>query len=245
MIKVERSGARVDVILATPERRNVQTEETWIELARIGRDLDSRTRVVVLRAEGESFSAGLDKKVFTGEANPSLTEMLQGTNEEMQDRIAVFQEAFRWWHECDAITIAQVQGHAIGAGFQLALACDQRIISDTATFAMKEVSLGLVPDLTGTHSLMQLVGYSRALDICSTGRTLSAGEAVRIGLALNSVPIEALASAVDAYVELIMGMQEPALRAIKRLHNQTRTRDKQFVAERREQATLLRGMLGD
>ena len=245
MIKVERNGARVDVILATPERRNVQTEETWIELARIGRDLDSRTRVVVLRAEGESFSAGLDRKVFTGEANPSLTEMLQGTNEEMQDRIAVFQEAFRWWHECDAITIAQVQGHAIGAGFQLALACDQRIISDTATFAMKEVSLGLVPDLTGTHSLMQLVGYSRALDICSTGRTLGAEEAVRIGLALNSVASEDLATTVDAYVDLIMGMQEPALRAIKRLYNQTRTRDKQFVAERREQTTLLRGMLGD
>ncbi len=245
MIKVERNGARVDVILATPERRNVQTEETWIELARIGRDLDSRTRVVVLRAEGESFSAGLDRKVFTGEANPSLTEMLQGTNEEMQDRIAVFQEAFRWWHECDAITIAQVQGHAIGAGFQLALACDQRIISDTATFAMKEISLGLVPDLTGTHSLMQLVGYSRALDICSTGRTLGAEEAVRIGLALNSVTSEDLATTVDGYVDLIMGMQEPALRAIKRLHNQMRTRDKQFVAERREQTTLLRGMLGD
>ena len=94
MIKVERSGARVDVILSAPERRNAQTEETWIELARIGRDLDPRTRVVVLRAEGESFSAGLDKRVFTGEANPNLQKMLQGTNEEMQDRIAVFQEAF-------------------------------------------------------------------------------------------------------------------------------------------------------
>ena len=150
MIKVERSGARVDVILSAPERRNAQTEETWIELARIGRDLDPRTRVVVLRAEGESFSAGLDKRVFTGEANPNLQEMLQGTNEEMQDRIAVFQEAFRWWQECDAITVAQVQGHAIGAGFQLALACDQRIIADNASFAMKEISLGLVSDLSGS-----------------------------------------------------------------------------------------------
>ncbi len=245
MIKVERSGARVDVILSAPERRNAQTEETWIELARIGRDLDPRTRVVVLRAEGESFSAGLDKRVFTGEANPNLQEMLQGTNEEMQDRIAVFQEAFRWWQESDAITIAQVQGHAIGAGFQLALACDQRIIADNASFAMKEISLGLVSDLTGTYSLMQLVGYSRALDISTTGRFVEAAEAVHIGLALQSVPAEDLAAAVDSYVESLMAMQEPALRAVKRLFNQVRTRDKQFVAERREQTALLRGMLGD
>ncbi|CAB5077519.1 unannotated protein [freshwater metagenome] len=170
--------------------------------------------------------------------------MLEGTNEEMQDRIATFQEAFRWWHECDAITIAQVQGHAIGAGFQLALACDQRILADDAKFAMKEISLGLVPDLTGTYSLMQLVGYSRALDICSTGRSVEAAEAVQIGMALKAVPVADLAAAVDSYVESLMAMQEPTLRAVKRLHNQVRTRDKQFVAERREQTALLRGMLG-
>ena len=244
MITVERSGARVDIILNAPERLNAQTEETWIELARIGRDLDPRTRVVVLRAEGPSFSAGMDKRVFTGEANPNLREMLEGTNEEMQDRIATFQEAFRWWHECDAITIAQVQGHAIGAGFQLALACDQRILADDAKFAMKEISLGLVPDLTGTYSLMQLVGYSRALDICSTGRSVEAAEAVQIGMALKAVPVADLAAAADSYVESLMAMQEPTLRAVKRLHNQVRTRDKQFVAERREQTALLRGMLG-
>lgn len=92
---------------------------------------------------------------------------------------------------------------------------------------------------------MQLVGYSRALDISTTGRFVEAAEAVHIGLALQSVPAEDLATAVDSYVESLMGMQEPALRAVKRLFNQVRTRDKQFVAERREQTALLRGMLGD
>ncbi|NBO08057.1 MAG: enoyl-CoA hydratase/isomerase family protein, partial [Actinobacteria bacterium] len=123
-------------------------------------------------------------------------------------------------------------------------ACDQRILADDAKFAMKEIALGLVPDLTGTYSLMQLVGYSRALDICSTGRTVEAAEAVQMGMALKAVPGADLARTVDAYVESLIAMQEPALRAVKRLHNQVRTRDKQFVAERREQTALLRGMLG-
>ncbi|MEI7944419.1 MAG: hypothetical protein WCI25_06320, partial [Actinomycetes bacterium] len=71
-----------------------------------------------------------------------------------------------------------------------------------------------------------------------------AAEAVQIGMALKAVPVADLAAAVDSYVESLMAMQEPTLRAVKRLHNQVRTRDKQFVAERREQTALLRGMLG-
>ena len=76
------------------------------------------------------------------------------------------------------MSIAAVQGHAIGAGFQLALACDLRVVADDVQFAMRETSLGLVPDLTGTHPLVGLVGYARALEICVTGRFVHAEEAV-------------------------------------------------------------------
>ncbi len=61
-----------------------------------------------------------------------------------------FQEAFTWWRRPDLVTVAAVQGHAVGAGFQLALACDLRVVADDAQFAMREPSLGLVPDLVGT-----------------------------------------------------------------------------------------------
>ncbi len=70
-----------------------------------------------------------------------------------------------------------MQGYAIGAGFQLALACDLRVLADDARFTMREPALGLVPDLTGTKPLVELVGYSRALEICATARWVAADEA--------------------------------------------------------------------
>ena len=83
------------------------------------------------------------------------------------------------------VSVAAVQGHAIGAGFQLALACDVRVVADDVQLAMREPSLGLVPDLVGTWPLVHAVGYSRALEICLTGRPVGAEEAVATGLALR------------------------------------------------------------
>ena len=75
------------------------------------------------------------------------------------------------------MSIAAVQGHAIGAGFQLALACDLRILADDAKLCMKEPALGLVPDLTGTKPLVDIVGLPRAIELCLTARTVAAEEA--------------------------------------------------------------------
>ena len=97
-------------------------------------------------------------------------------------RIEGYQEAFSWLRRPDLVSIAVVQGHAIGAGFQLALSCDLRVVADDAKFSMAEVKLGLVPDLGGTKPLCELIGPSRALDLCVTGRRVSAEEAERIGL---------------------------------------------------------------
>ena len=96
---------------------------------------------------------------------------------ELADVIASYQYAFSWLRRPDIITIAAVQGHAIGAGFQLALACDFRVLSEDARFAMLETSLGLVPDLGGTQPLVEAIGYPRALEICVTGRWVDADEA--------------------------------------------------------------------
>ena len=99
--------------------------------------------------------------------------------------IAEYQRAFTWWRECDAITVAAVQGHAVGAGFQLALACDLIVVDPTAQFCMKEPQLGLVPDLAGTSPLVAAVGYPRALEICASGRWVSAEEALVLGIAVD------------------------------------------------------------
>src|SRR5438045_5096859 len=103
--------------------------------------------------------------------------------EQADAAVESYQQGFGWLARPDLVSVAAVHGHAIGAGFQLALACDLRILADDAQFSMAEVRHGLVPDLTGTRRLVELVGYSRALEICATGRRLGAAEADRIGLA--------------------------------------------------------------
>ena len=81
------------------------------------------------------------------------------------------------------VSMAAVQGHAIGAGFQLALSCDLRVLADDARLCMKEPALGLVPDLTGTKPLVDIVGLPRAIELCLTARTVGAREAAELRLA--------------------------------------------------------------
>ena len=202
-------------------------------------------RVVVLRAEGASFSAGLDVSAFQptrAGAEPSLLHRLAVAEPDHREEvIAGFQKAFTWWRECSAITIAAVQGHAIGAGFQLALACDLRLTSTQARFAMRETSLGLVPDLAGTKPLVDLVGYARALEICATGRWVDATEAAMIGLVNLVVEPDRLDAAVEDLVTRLLQVPSPALRETKALlaGATDRTHEEQQVAERAAQSRLI------
>jgi len=139
-----------------------------------------------------------------------------------------------------------VQGHAIGAGFQLALACDLRVVADDVQFAMRETSLGLVPDLTGTHPLVGLVGYARALEICATGRFVPAEEAQRTGLASIAVPVDQLDDAVRDLAGALLAAPRDALIETKALLQGAlgRTYDAQRVAERAAQGRRLRDLAG-
>ena len=92
--------------------------------------------------------------------------MLSLPASEADAKIASYQAGFTWLSDPARVTIAAVQGHAIGAGFQLALACDFRVLTEDAQFCMAETGLGLVPDLGGTLPLVRLVGYSRAAEMC-------------------------------------------------------------------------------
>jgi enoyl-CoA hydratase/carnithine racemase len=162
----------------------------------------------VVRGEGRAFSAGLDRKFFTAtevEGQPGLAGIAGLGDEEADATIAAFQAGFSWLRDPSRLTIAAVQGHAIGAGFQLALACDLRVVADDVQFCMAETTLGIVPDLGGTYPLVHAVGYSRAVEICLSGRRVGADEAVAIGLALRAVPRAELEAAVDAGVTALLG----------------------------------------
>ncbi|MBD3005907.1 enoyl-CoA hydratase/isomerase family protein [Streptomyces sp. 5-10] len=237
------------VTLSNPAKRNAQSPALWRALAEAGRLVPGTVRIVVLRAEGKSFSAGLDRQAFTPEGfdgEPSFFDMARGSDSELDATIAGYQDAFTWWRRNDIVSIAAVQGHAVGAGFQLALACDLRVCADDAQFAMRETSLGLVPDLTGTHPLVGLVGYARALEICATGRFVHAEEAERTGLANLVVPAAELDGAVQDLAAALLAAPRDAVVETKALLRGAvdRTYEEQRAAERAAQARRLRDLAG-
>lgn len=236
-------------MLDRAEKRNAQTPATWRALAAVGDHLPDGTRVVVLRGAGPVFSAGIDLRTFTpdGVDGEKLLEQIAALDDPgVSDLIAGFQRAFSWWHDRDdVITVAAVQGAAVGAGFQLALACDLRVASADARFAMRETSLGLVPDLAGTHPLVRAVGYGRALErLCATGRWVPADEAKAWGLV--SAVGDDLDAVVDATVTGLLAAPEASLRATKAVLRAAMGQDAvaQRRTERETQIGLLRGLLG-
>jgi enoyl-CoA hydratase/carnithine racemase len=207
---------------------------------------DDRTRVVVLRAEGASFSAGLDRAMFTTgiDGEPGLVGLAALDDVALDAVIDGFQQAFAWWRDDRVVSIAAVQGHAVGAGFQLALACDLRVLAEDAQLSMKEPSLGLVPDLGGTKPLVDLVGYPRALEICATGRWVGAAEAAATGLATLVVPTEQLEAATRDLAAALLAAPAGAVRATKGLLRGAgaRSYDEQRAAERAAQRGRLRDL---
>jgi enoyl-CoA hydratase/carnithine racemase len=237
------------VTLCNAVKRNAQTPALWRALVEAGRLLPGSVRVVVLRAEGVSFSAGLDRQALTPEGidgEPSFLDLGRAPEGELDATIAEYQSAFTWWRRHDLVTIAAVQGHAIGAGFQLALACDLRVVADDVQFAMRETSLGLVPDLAGTHPLVHLVGYARALEICATGRFVHAAEAERCGLANLVVPAAELNDAVTDLAGAMLAAPRDAVVETKALLAGAVSRDyeDQRVADRAAQGRRLRDLAG-
>lgn len=178
-----------------------------------------------------------------------MAEMAALPPREAAELIGGYQDAFSWLGRPDLISIAGVAGHAIGAGFQLALAADLRVVAEDVSFSMAETSLGLVPDLGGTAVLTSLVGYSRALEICVTGRRVGAEEAVRIGLALIAVPASSLLEAVQDLAASLLAPPNAAVVETKALllGAAGRSRPEQLRAEREAQVRRLRDLasLGD
>ncbi|KUN87446.1 enoyl-CoA hydratase/isomerase family protein [Streptomyces griseoruber] len=248
-VRLTVDDALATVTLTNPAKRNAQSPAMWRALAEAGRLLPGSVRVVVLRGEGKSFSAGLDRQMFTPEGiegEPSFIDLARSGDAELDAAIAGFQEGFTWWRRNDVVTVAAVQGHAIGAGFQLALACDLRVVADDVQFAMRETGLGLVPDLTGTHPLVSLVGYGRAVEICLTGRFVGAQEAVNSGLANLAVPAAELdAAARDLATALLAAPREAVIETKALLRGAPdRDYDGQRAAERAAQGRRLRDLAG-
>jgi enoyl-CoA hydratase/carnithine racemase len=248
-LALEVEGAIATITLSCPERRNSQTPRMWRALAEIGAHLPEEVRVVVLKGAGASFSAGLDIGLLGPDGLPgedSVADLMHRSDQEIIDTIDAYQRGFTWLRDPRFVTIAQVHGHAIGAGFQLALSCDLRVVADDVRFCMKEPALGLVPDLTGTKPLVELVGYARALEICATARDVGAEEARELGLATAVVPAEILDATTADLAEAVLANAAGAVREIKALLQGAAETDldAQRLRERQAQVRRFRELVG-
>ena len=241
-LRLDIDGAVATVTLHRPERRNAMTPGMWRGLAAIGETLPAQVRAVVVRGDGPSFSAGIDLRLFTPDGVPGEDPLADPLSPDFGEWLAGLQAGFLWLHRPDIVSVAAVRGHALGAGFQLALACDLRVLADDAVLCMKEPTFGLVPDLAGTKPLVDIVGLPRAIEMCLTTRMVGAAEARELRLAEAVVPAADLDAAVADLVAALLTHDTATVRATKKLLAGApgRTLEEQAAAERAAQAELQR-----
>jgi enoyl-CoA hydratase/carnithine racemase len=205
--------------LNRPERLNAFTAQMWRELGALGRAVgqDSELRVLVVIGTGRAFSSGIDTSVFTEAGAESVLDggMTQHPDPTVAGILAV-QDTFTWLEEAPYPTIAAVRGYALGAGLQLALACDLRVLARGTTLGLLEHKYGIIPDLGGTQRLPRVVGPSKALQLIVTAARIDTEEAARIGLADMVVDDGKLDEEVAALAGTIAAQPPLAVRGAKR-----------------------------
>ncbi len=210
--------------LDRPERRNALNLEVWEALGDIGEKLlgDSSVRVGILHGEGKSFCSGLDLQALSSPgmlvpARPGQEGSDAGGAGSLADSIARLQRCFSWLSEAPFPTIAAVHGHALGAGWQLALWCDFVVAAAGTQFGMLETNYGLVPDMGGTVRLVRAAGTAVAKYLVMTGKRLISEELLPLGLVAEVVEESELLERAEKLAEQLKGKSPTALRAAKRL----------------------------
>jgi enoyl-CoA hydratase len=212
----DRRGPVAWLRLNRPAKLNAQTPLMWTELRELGQSLkaDPELRCVVVTGEGRAFSSGIDLGEITSATG------LAGATSTAADSLAAMirrgQEAFTWLTEARFPSIAAVRGYALGAGLQLALACDLRIAARGATFGALEFRYGLLPDLGGTAWLPRVVGPAKAKELVFTAARIDADEALRIGLVNRVVEDAELDPEVAALAETLVAQPPLAVAGAKR-----------------------------
>jgi enoyl-CoA hydratase len=194
----EKKDHVVWITLNRPEVKNAQDPVTREELMRAleqGRD-DEDVYVMVITGAGEAFSAGGDIARFP--QNP--VEFMEKIGMQVKGK----RRPIEITREIPKPIIAMVNGLALGAGCELAMACDIIIASETAKFGQPEIRVGLIPGGGGTQVLPRLVGEKKAKELIFTGAMISAEEALRIGLVNKVIPKEKLRETVEEFVGLLV-----------------------------------------
>ena len=216
-VEIDADRERADVILDRPPFNIIEMpQRDQLRLVFEAIDEDPRVRVIVLRAVGEHFSSGGNIKGFM-EASPEHVSKLA-------------------WNiaapaRCAKPVIAANRGYCFGVGFEISLACDFRLVSETCLYALPEQRLGQIPGSGGSARLQKIVGIARTKDIVMRSKRIPAKQAYDWGIATECVPDAQLEAATDALAEELRGFAPLAQRTAKALLNATEDTNLQAAIE--------------
>lgn len=204
-VEIDAAAQRGDIVLDRPPMNVVSMpQRDQLRLAFEALDADDRVRVIVLRGAGENFSSGGYIRGFL-EASPEHVSHLA-------DNIAAPAR-------CSKPVIAANQGYTFGVGFEISLACDFRIVTESCRYALPEQKLGQIPGSGGSARLQAIVGIARTKEIVMLSRRISGRQAVDWGIAIECVPDDALGAAVSRLVGELVEFSPLAQRTAKKLIN--------------------------
>lgn len=206
-VEIDADRCRADVVLDRPPFNIISMpQRDQLRLVFEALDADDRVRVIVLRAAGEHFSSGGDIRGFL-EASPEHVSKLA-------------------WNiaapaRCAKPVIAANRGYCFGVGFEISLACDFRLCTDTTLYALPEQKLGQIPGSGGSARLQKMVGITRTKDIVMRSRRIPGKQAYEWGVATECVADADLETATDALVRELCAFSPIAQRTAKKLLNDT------------------------
>ena len=182
-ILFRKEGAIAYITINRPKAMNALNTQVIEELGKAVDlvEADRSIRVVIFTGEGRAFVAGAD-----------IAQMRDFNLGQGRELAIKGSEVMRRIEFLEAVTIAAINGFALGGGCELALSCDMRIAAETAKFGQPEVGIGITPGFSGTQRLPRVIGQAKAKELILTGDAISADEAERIGLVNKVVPLENL-----------------------------------------------------
>ena len=213
-VLLTRDGPIATVTLHRPERRNSLSDPMLTDLGTAFAELrdDASTRVVIVTGAPPVFSAGADAGL---KSSMTAEEMRQAFGRRKSQFRRLFERANTLLENLEQTTIAAINGHAVGGGWGLTLACDFRIAAAEAQLWIPEVDLGVPLGVASTTRFVRLVGPARAKEIIMDCRRFSAEEARQWGLVHRVVPTDQLAKATREYAELMAAKPFRALAEMK------------------------------
>lgn len=204
-VEVDEARERADIILDRPPYNVVSmTEREQLRAVFEILDADPRVRVIVLTSAGEHFSSGGNIAGFM-EKSPEHVSHL-AWNVASPER-------------CSKPVIAAVRGYCFGVGFELSLACDFRIASESARFALPEMRIGMIPGSGGSARLQKMIGIARTKDMVMRSRRVPGSQAYEWGIAVEVVADDKLEAATQRLVDELRGFSPLAQRTIKNMLN--------------------------